>query len=1119
MINFLIGRSNTGKSKYIFDYMLSNINSDKNIYYIVPEQMTLEAEKKLTSLTDQPIFNIKIMSFDRLAQDVLSNSGGISKKYIDDIGILMILKYISILHQDEFITYADSLNKNGFLEDVSSIISDFQKNAVSPEILDAKLASVDDNNKTKVKVSEINNFYKHYLSYTKNTYIDSDSRLNLLKEKLRNTDYLQDTHIFFDKFFSFNMLEFGVIEELFVKNNSIAISLDLDCKNYNAFNECFDITYNTFQTLTNLADKSNTKYKVTNFEKNIQENRALSHLEYYFSSFKTNHFTEKAANIHFHKSENIEKEIINLAKNITDLIRKKGYKYGEIRVFCPDILEYKDEILSIFTKFDIPYFLDNKKSPAMLNISVLIFAFLDLFSTNLDTKSVISFFKTSLTQIPQYNYQLLENFLQRWDIHILSRQITRENLNEYLFEEYSEDEKIIILESIEYIKNIYFSYKDTFSKEENSVKEYIYSLTDFLKKTKVQEHIKENINSLTNSGYYEYASILSLSWNEIMDVISQIESILSGCVIDISNFIKILYQGINAKKISVIPPTADQVVISDTSLTRLYSSKSVFFIGLCDTLLPKISANSSILLEDDLENLKNLDIDLTNTFEHTLSDELINIYHLISCATDEIFFSYPINDHNGEDARMSTYLSQILKLFPSANISSDVGISSYILPNKKYTFENLYKQMSENIYYKNLTNEQIALSKYFINDKSYKDKSKYYIDALFYKNKNVQINKEFVPNLYNLPLKTSISQIEDYNLCPFKHFMDYGIKPVEKATAQMDYIDIGNILHKGIESFAKKIKTKDISMDFTDELVEKEIDEIFSSDDFLNNKVKLLKNNFKQVSYRFKKIKKISYNAGKLLLSQIKNSKFTIKKVEENIPFVSLKIDNTGDDNYDQINIRGKVDRIDEYKDEKGLYINIIDYKSSNKDINLNDIYNGINIQMPVYLYLLSQNYNANPACVLYFPMVDKFIETNIYGSEEISQIALKENFRMNGLFLNDEKILDALDTIDNIKSKYLNIKMQKGSTKNVNLLEENQLKLLLDFTINSIKKTCKEIIKGSITPNPVSLKKTPHCTFCRYKNICKFDPSLDGYKYKIITDHSTQKIIELMMEEKNEMD
>ena len=109
-----------------------------------PEQLTLEGERLFTSKMDMPLFLCKIMSFDRLSQEVLSKVGGSKKQYIDDICKLMLIENILMEHKEEFVLYKNAINKTGFLENIVDLLTQFKKYEISPNSLQDFANNCDD---------------------------------------------------------------------------------------------------------------------------------------------------------------------------------------------------------------------------------------------------------------------------------------------------------------------------------------------------------------------------------------------------------------------------------------------------------------------------------------------------------------------------------------------------------------------------------------------------------------------------------------------------------------------------------------------------------------------------------------------------------------------------------------------------------------------------------------------------------------------------------------------------------------------------------------------------------------------------------------------------------------
>ena len=85
--------------------------------------------------------------------------------------------------------------------------------------------------------------------------------------------------------------------------------------------------------------------------------------------------------------------------------------------------------------------------------------------------------------------------------------------------------------------------------------------------------------------------------------------------------------------------------------------------------------------------------------------------------------------------------------------------------------------------------------------------------------------------------------------------------------------------------------------------------------------------------------------------------------------------------------MNGKIDRVDVYNKDGNSYVKIIDYKSGNKNFNLQDVYYGMQLQLIVYLSELCKmgrglfGNEVLPGGMFYFKINDPTIKL----SEEIS--------------------------------------------------------------------------------------------------------------------------------------
>ena len=152
---------------------------------------------------------------------------------------------------------------------------------------------------------------------------------------------------------------------------------------------------------------------------------------------------------------------------------------------------------------------------------------------------------------------------------------------------------------------------------------------------------------------------------------------------------------------------------------------------------------------------------------------------------------------------------------------------------------------------------------------------------------------------------------------------------------------------------------------------------------------------------------------------QNRRSKLTPQKSEvlfgtlgnaKGIPGLSFPLNNGGN-----IHVRGKIDRLDTMEVDQKLYLSVIDYKSSQHSFKFDELYYGLMMQMITYLdtalefspQLFGQK--ANPAGAFYAQVKNPYLKPKSKKSEDWMMDLLKE-FKLNGLAINEEDILNQLD-------------------------------------------------------------------------------------------------------------
>ena len=111
-LRFIYGRSGTGKSTYCFNEIKKHIKNNEKIYIITPEQFSYSSEKKLLEIIDENAsINAEVISFNRLANRVFTEVGGLNNTIISQSARSMLI--YSILEKEKNnLQYLGKSNEN-----------------------------------------------------------------------------------------------------------------------------------------------------------------------------------------------------------------------------------------------------------------------------------------------------------------------------------------------------------------------------------------------------------------------------------------------------------------------------------------------------------------------------------------------------------------------------------------------------------------------------------------------------------------------------------------------------------------------------------------------------------------------------------------------------------------------------------------------------------------------------------------------------------------------------------------------------------------------------------------------------------------------------------------------
>jgi ATP-dependent helicase/nuclease subunit B len=207
-------------------------------------------------------------------------------------------------------------------------------------------------------------------------------------------------------------------------------------------------------------------------------------------------------------------------------------------------------------------------------------------------------------------------------------------------------------------------------------------------------------------------------------------------------------------------------------------------------------------------------------------------------------------------------------------------------------------------------------------------------------------------------------------------------------------------------------------------------------------------------------------------------------------------------ENGKKVEIVGKIDRLDIGKLDDKTYVRIIDYKSSIKNIDMNQVEAGLQIQLITYLDAVSKQEDFLPSGILYLGLTDNKVTNKRNLSEEEIKQEIRKKFRMNGIVLADINVIKMMDTNISGASTIIPVTLKQDgsiSESKSSAINEQEFEELQKSVTNTIKQISTEILSGNIDIKPYNYKMQTGCDYCEYKSICMFNPNLKENTYNYI--------------------
>lgn len=1084
MLYLIKGRAGSGKTSLMRQKILETLNnSESKPLLIIPEQFSFDTEKAMLKfLGAVELKKLDIFSFSRLAFSSLKNTPLFTKK-IPDEGIRSVLMSETLKELEgrlNIFTYSKS--NADTLASLVELAKELKYCCIDDDLLKEKVDELPDGF-LKEKLNEIALINEGYNALLTQSFFDDTDAVSILNKYAAETDLFKNRTIFIDGFRTFTKQEFDCFEVMLSQADDVYITLCIDAepKRFSSFDyiKAFENKLRACAARSNeTVDEIVCKQKENAFPPHI------SALEKALFS-QNSDIVESDNSVKIIECTDSDEECLFVSTAIKKLLRTEKYRCRDIAVIERTGGVYKKRMISSLKRMGVPVFDDSKRTLSFETLFVYLNAVLSCVSNGFTTENIFNYLKTGLGKLNVFEVCTLEKYALIWGINgntWLSDftmhpdgfgNILDESANKKLAE-INELRKKAILPLL--------TLKKAFeNKDGKEIAEVFYN---FLIEQSIPDKLYDLYSALIEDGFPVEAQRHSVSWTVLTELLDTMATLGEGKYYGIKRWFELFTLLVDSKEIGEIPQGLDEVRVGSADRIRIEQVKVVFLVGVNKDEFPRVIIKNGILTDSDRVNLTAIGLEVKPPFEDDIDEERFIAYCAVTAASEKLYISYKTTNDDGSKGLKSEIVETALKVAKEPDFT-DFSTCDDLekIESEDGAFSLLSKKFNHNSALRS------TLFEYFKDKEEYKGTITALMNNSFerflFKDSSVS------EKLFGSEIYLSASRVESFYNCPFAYFMRYGLRAEPLRVAELDPAQSGTIVHLVMETVLKEFPKAAFITAGEDEL-RAVVSRVLT--EYLDERMGGTEEKSKRFMFLFNRLLDISMAIierlkGEFDVGSFEPVDFELKIGGEEIPAYKLPLENGN------VTITGSVDRVDLMEKDGIKYIRVIDYKTGKKEFKLSELFDGLNIQMVLYLMALEKNgkqYYGDfvPSGVLYLPSrigIGNFLEVRDPSPENIAA-QKRVSGKLSGMVLDSPVVFNGMG-VDKLPD-YFPVSYKKDGSAKGDYYSMNNFKNLSQVIDSKIIGMGNSLHKGQVSPVPCGKDgEGKMCKYCPYKSIC-------GYEY-----------------------
>lgn len=836
-------------------------------------------------------------------------------------------------------------------------------------------------------------------------------------------------------------------------------------------------------------------------------------------------------------------EVDAVARRIRGLWRE-GVRLREMSVLVRDLDVYHDLIAASFREHEIEFFADRRRQVGHHPLLQFVRACLAIAQTAWPHDAVMTVIKSGLSGLADEDADDLENYVLEHRVRGAAWTAAEawNYAREWLAPEDEHAAESLPVDRIDRLRWELVGRLTPFIEKVSgaglTLKQIVLRVFELLEGFGVQERIVKWMEEAHAQGRLEQRDEHAQVWKGMVELLDQMVELMGDEPATLADFVEIYETGMEQFELAITPPTTDEVIVGQIDRTRSPELRVVFVLGMNEGVFPKMKGEDSVLSDVERRELAARNLEIDPDTQRKLLDENLLAYIALTRASEKLIVTRALADAGGRPLAASVYWRRLRELFPKLEpvvIGESGGVEAIGTPRQLVvslmrwvrglddavkdqrqkdgrqecpphhpgsekeipphqdgmdgTFAALYQWLATHP----VTGDAIDVMRF----RAWK--------ALSYAN-GARLSKEVAKELFASPLVASVTRIESFAACPFKHFARYGLGLREREDDEaVSSLDLGNVFHHVLEEIvggmvAEKKKWQDVPAAQRNEMIHsvaQEVGKQLRGEIMLSSaRNRYLLGRIEQTLEEVTAGQEAAARRGQFVPAF---AELTFGGAKGKLP--GLEVTTPGGR---KVVLQGKIDRVDVIAGEAAFAV--IDYKLHGNRLMLDRVYHGLSLQLLTYLLVLRENgeklmgRKMTPAAAFYVKLLRQLDEVK-HPDDVLAEDAAPVDLRVKPRGIFEESCLPALDDqcvkgYSQVVNAYVKGDGTLGNRGTTDVAEAEEFAGLIEYVRRRVGELGDLILEGRIDVHPYQIQGISPCPNCEFRAVCRFDPAINRYKH-----------------------